>query len=516
MRNFITRHAKQITGVLHGFDRVLFRGNFLRLCFPEGVEIFLNRQGVLLKHFGSFMEQMTGMMRDAAVRIVTQLHRPPIKYLESSAVRKEEVAKAILREHPVTDGLVCVLSCVEPCTTWQVFRSREHKTQTLQRRRSKCLHYYFYFIDPEFGWTHVRVQTWIPYTVHVYVNGREWLAGQLDREGITYRRADNCFLELGDVARAQEIMDRMRTIPWQAVLRDLAMSANPMLQTVVEHLGAPIHWTVNQSEYATDVMFRKAEDLAALYPRLVRYAISDLHSRDTMRFLGKKLTVQYRGEVLTRFKQRPEGICVRHHAGRNSIKVYDKAGSVLRVETTINDPSEFKRRRRAQGDRDSEVKPRPIRKGVADIGPRAAVGERANARYLDALATVDEDKTVANVLDSVLARAEIGGRKVRSLAPWSHPDLDMLQAIGKGEFMANGFRNRDILPLVTADFGNDPVAKRKASAKVTRLLRILRAHGILRRIPHTHRYQVTSKGRLVLAAVLGTRDASISKLKQCA
>ena len=317
MNDFITRHASKITGVLKGFDRLLFRGHLLRLNYAEGVAGFLRRQGVLLKDFGTFVEHMTAMIRDETAGVAASVDRPA-KYLESSAVRKEDVARRLLAAHPVKAGLVCVLSCVEPCMTWQVFRSRAAQTQELRRRTAKCLHYYFYFLDPTFGWMHVRVQTWMPYTVQVCLNGREWLANQLDAAGIGYRRADNCFLSLDDVDRAQQIMDDMVTLPWQPILDRFISAANPVLNLITEQAFGGYRWGLHQCEVATDVMFKRPHDLAALYPGLARFAITELGSKDTMRFLGKPLVATYRGEVVTNYKHRPEGICVRHTAGGKS------------------------------------------------------------------------------------------------------------------------------------------------------------------------------------------------------
>jgi hypothetical protein len=515
VHNFITRHAKKITGVLKGFDRLLFRGHLLRLNFAAGVEGFLRRQGALKKDFEDLAKGVTAMIRQEADSIAAAVGRPTL-YLRSSAQRKEDVARRFLREQPVDRGLVCVLSCVEPCTTWQMFRSKKQQTQELRRDFSKCLHLYFYVIDPELGWAHVRVQTWMPYTVQICCNGREWLANQLDAEGLAYQRADNCFLSLGDVERTQQIMDRMVTLPWRSILDRIVSTMSPVLDLVAEHASGSYRWGLHQCEFATDVMFKRPDDLAALYPSLARYAITDLGSKDTMRFLGKPLVATYRGEVVTNYKHRPEGICVRHAASGNSIKMYDKQGSVLRVETTTNKPGEFKRRRRAEGDPDSEFKMRPLRKGIADIKARVRASDDANDRYLDALASVDSDRKVADVLDKVVQPAAIGGRRVRSLRPWADPDVSLLRAIARGEFTTNGFRSRDLMAHLHGQDLGDANNRRKLTAKMSRHLRLLRAHRVIEKIEGTHRYRVTRQGRTLLTAVMATLDASISKLKQCA
>ena len=515
MHRFITRHASKIIGVLKGFDRLLFRGHLRRLNFAGGVEAFLRRQGVLKKHFGAFAEHITDMIRHEADAVAKVLGRPSV-YLASSTERKENVARRLLREHPVDAGLVAILRCVEPCMTWQMFRSKEAKTQELRRRTGKCTHIYFYFLDPDFGWSHVRVQTWMPYTVQICLNGREWLGRQLDLAGIEYRRADNCFLSLADTARAQQLMDGMVHLPWQRVLARFVSTVNPVLDLIAKQADGAYHWTLHQCEFATDVMFRSPEHLAELYPHLARFAIADLGSKDTMRYLGKNLVATYRGEVITNYKVRPEGICVRHAVAGNSIKMYDKQGSVLRIETTTNKPGEFKRRRRAEGNPDSEAKMRPLRKGIADLVARVRVSDQANNRYLDTLASVDADQPLQDILAKVQGRPMIGTRKARPLDPCSQPDLPILRAIASGEFIANGFRSRDIAGSLGVPVPEEVEPRKKFMAKLSRHLRLLRAHGVIQKIEGTHRYRVTQAGRTLITAVTASLAASITKLRHCA
>lgn len=514
MHRFITRHANKITGVLSGFDRLVFRGQLMPLCHEGGVRAFLASQDVLLKHFGTFVETVTGMIRDGAAGVADRL-RLPVRYLESSRIRKEEVARKLLAERPMRSGAICMLSVIEPCSSWQVFRSRAAGTQQVQRRLRKCLHHYHYFLDRDLGFCHVRIQTWMPYTVQICINGREWLGRQLDRARLRYSRADNCFPHLASADRAQEIMDRMLGLPWPSILGELVERANPALASIADAVRSDYYWTVHQAEWATDVMFRDPASLARSYPALVRHAMTDFHCPDVLRFLAKSPSSNYRGEVTSDYKRRIEGVRVKHTAKANSVKMYDKAGNVLRVETTINQPGEFKVRRRAQGKPDSDARMRPLRKGIADFRALAKTADRSNRAYLDALSVVDDTHTVAEVVVPVTEPASIGGRRVRGLRPWANPDLPLLQAIGRGEFLVNGFRNRDLLPLLFPG-QVDPDQRKKLSARVTRLLRLLRAHRVIEKIAGTHRYRVTSSGRRLIAAVVAAGAASLSQLKQCA
>ena len=331
-----------------------------------------------------------------------------------------------------------------------------------------------------------------------------------------YERADNCFPWIANPERAQELMDEFLAQRWPKILDDFAITANPMLDALLDALGQGFYWTTWQAEWATDVMFKDAAALAECYPSFVRYAMENFKSPDVMRFLGKKLVGQFRSEIISDYKKRIEGVRVKHAAARNSLKMYDKFGRVLRPELTVNNPGEFKVRRKAQGNPDSPVKPRPLRKGVVDLRRLARTGKACTHRYLDALATIRIDTPLGAILEPLTKPADLSGHRVRGLRPWAAADLALIEAIGRGEFVVNGLRNRDLVPLLHPDVPDDSAQRRKASASVSRSLRLLRAHGLITKIDGTHRYHVTDRGRNVIAAIIAAKNASLSKLQQCA
>jgi hypothetical protein len=516
MRRFIARFRDKITGVLQGFDRIVFRGWLGRFLHEGGMSSFLADQGVLLKDFELMAKVLTDDLRGEADRQAAKLD-DKVHYLVSPNQSKEHLARELLNKRGGRTGPIGVLSALEPCFTWQVRRSRAHlHPQHFQRKSAKCLHYYHYRLDPRFGFMHVRIQSWFPFQVRICMNGRDWLGQQLDRHRLRYERADNCFPWIAHPDRAQELMDDFLYLDWPRILDGLAFSANPTLGVIADELDHGFYWTVWQSEWATDVMFRDKEHLQECYPAFVHHAIGNLQSPDVLRFLGKKLTPQYRAEVTTDYKNRVEGIRVKHSANWNSVKMYDKFGRVLRVEATINKPGDFKVRRRAQGDPESPAKMRPLRRGITDLRRLASTGTACTRRYLDTLATVTIDTPLGTLLEPITRPTDLNGQRVRGLRPWADPDIQLLQGISRGEFLTTGFRNRDLLPLLFPGVHDDPAERRKLSAKVTRLLRILRAHHLIQKVDGTHRYVVTATGRTAIAAILAARSAPLSLLQKCA
>jgi hypothetical protein len=268
-------------------------------------------------------------------------------------------------------------------------------------------------------------------------------------------------------------------------------------------------------------MFKSPALLAALYPRLIRQGMETLGSRDVLRFPGKNVPDgrnahgNFKGQVLSDLKDRPEGLRVKHAVNGNSVKMYDKQGSVLRVETTINQPGDFKVYRGTESE-PKKKRWRRMRKGVADIHRRAQVSQKSNQRYLEAMAAVETSTPLKELAAPLCRPARRRGDRARALNPLSLPDAALLEAVVRGEFTINGFRNRDVRRLLHGEDPADRAESRRRSAATGRQLRLLRVHGLIRKVPRTHRYMVTDQGRLVITALLAARQANAAALAKAA
>jgi hypothetical protein len=520
MDSFIQRFGQSILGVVHGLDRLRLRGTKRLLANVGGMFNFLWQEKVLLKDFRAYANGVTAEVRKAAEEVATSQGRP-VEYLASSGARKEDLITSWAKRDDIQEGLIGVLKAVELCWSVSVHRNRARKKLELQGGSRKCLHYYHYFQDPEVGLVYVRLQTWFPFTVHVGLNGREWLARQMDQAGIRYQRRDNCFVWIADWQRAQELLQEQLSMNWPKLLDRLTAQANPALQRVLAKHPVPYYWSAEESEWASDIAFASRQALAELAPRFYQHGLLHRGSEDTMRFLGRKVPAQggmhgnFAGEVVADLKHRPEGMRLKHRLNRNWIKMYDKQGSVLRVETVINDARDMKAFRAKEGDDSGELHLQRLRKGIADLHARTELSQAANERYLESLATIEDKTPLGELVAPVCRRVRWHGRPARALNPLATEDAQLLAAVNRGEFAINGFRNRDLRCLLytTTD---DARQQRRQSAAITRKLRLLRAHGLLRKIPKTHRYQISAQGQETIVALLAARAANTATLSKAA
>jgi hypothetical protein len=521
MQKFIAKFGSLIQGVISGADRLVFRGSLRAIQYGFGMRGYLWHKQVPLTGFGKHAQQLTNQIKEASQAEARRQQRP-IEYLNSSRIDKKKLAEEIALRDGIDHGLICVLSCVEPCLSFEVGPNPEKKQLELKHRLRKCLFLYHYWMHPVFGFMSARIQTWFPFQVQIYLNGREWLAQQMKGAGIEYIRQENCFPWVADYQRAQALMDEQLKTDWPQQLGAIARQLNPLHEEIFDQFPAHYYWSVGESEWATDVGFRGGVELRRLFPLLVEHGMLHFSSSDVMKFLGHRVGANgqvhgnFQGEITTDLKRRTEGARVRHGVNQNSVKMYDKAhrtmGSVLRVEMTMNNEKAFRVYRSKEGEPDGEKKWRRMRRGLADLHRRAGVSQKVNERYLEALASVDDSARLHEILGSVEKRQRWQGRPVRALHPFSVEDGALLEIISRGEFMIGGFSNRQVRDRLFPSPTFDCKEAQRRSGMVSRKLRMLRAHGIIRKIKGRNLYQVSQSGRTLLTMFLLAREASVKQL----
>jgi hypothetical protein len=506
---FVQRHQSDIIGVLHGWDRLRLQGTLRSLYYEPVMERYVKQAGVMWKEFKSFAKGLTGRVRQSAVALAEKQQRPMI-YLSSSRKSKEDMARQIQERDGISSGLIAIFSCVEPCHTWFLRGNRVSQKLELKLEWGKCIHLYFYWVHAQLGFLHLRLQSWFPFLIQVCVNGREWLARQMDNAGIAYRREDNCFPWIADIKGAQALMDAQQRTDWRVLLYRLMEQCHPLHREISRPFECEYYWTAAQSEYATDVMFRHREALKRIYPALVHHAVMSFGAEQVLRFMGRSGKPGVHDEVQTDRRRRAEGVRVKHWVNKNSLKFYDK-GSVLRDEVTINEPKDFRVWRSAESDPGGNRQWRVLRRSVADFERRAEVSRAATDRHLTALAAVDVQTALSDEAAGVCRAVRRDGQRYRALNPLGQADAELLAIVNRGEFAINGFRNRDVRARLY-HATNDRQRERKQMAAVGRKLMLLRAHGLIAKVSKTHRYTVTEKGRRIITALLAARQASTEKL----
>jgi hypothetical protein len=514
MRSFLQRFALLVAGVLHGFDRLVFKGKLCALYSPEGMNCLLRANHVRYRDFKNYAAEVTTQIL-AASQVSEARALGRFRYLRSSKTDKEAVAREFAPALRGRSGLVCVLQCVEPCWTFDKATTADGEL-TIRGEPGKCSHLYHYYVHPQFGWLYVRLQTWFPFEIQVGLNGREWLARQMDRDKIRYVRSDNKFLSVQDWRRAQQLLDQQLQTDWKQELDALQQQVHPLHPGHLGRMPLQYNWTTFQNEWATDVVFHEQKVLEPWFDRWARQAVLSYNSSDILRFFGHAPALYRKGRtrIETSVHAHFEGKRLKHWVNDNSLKLYTHA-NVLRTETTINKAEQIQVLRPAAHDPEGPTARRPMRRSVVDLPQRATYSQNVNERYLEALATTAETRTLQELAEPLTRRvAEPGtapgqaARYVRGLNPLAAADAQLLTAISDPKWLLHGLRNRDLVAALYPTATPDALERRRRSARVTRLLRLLRGHGLLEKIPGTHRYQVAAHARIQIQALLACRNAN--------
>ena len=364
----------------------------------------------------------------------------------------------------------------------------------------KCLCIYFYDLDRTFGLIHLRLQTWFPFTIQVYRNGHEWLARQLSRKDIGFEQVDNAFAAIEDWAKANRIAASFPGLNWPHRLERLARKVNPLVKDLLR--GMRHRWSVDQAEYATDVVFTSARKLDGLYAQFVEQATLRWAASDILGFLGRKLDVRFTGECRTDMKRRHQGTRIKHWVNANAIKMYNKLPTLLRIETVINRPYEFKVRRPGIRHGRQVVDWFRMSKHVRNLPRYAEVSLQANQRYLQGLSSVEDLSGFVKTLDTLCEPVRRQSRRARGLNPLRKSENALLAAVLPGEHTLHGFTSRDLLRAAGTPLPACPRRRRRLSSRIYRRLHILRTHGLLAKIPRSRRWRVTKKGHQLMSAAL--------------
>lgn len=516
MDTLLHRFSKIIKGTIKGFDRIVFKGSLRPIVYALGMQSFLQSQGVLNKEFKDWAIKHSTAIEEAANNYSIKSCGNKVIYIPSCNTRKEELAHKQQKKSGIKDGLIGVWSCVESCTT---FRSTYDKTAgypKLRLENSRCKHLYFYFDHIEYGFMSVRLQTWAPYNIQIAINGREWLRRLLDKEKCGYIICGNKFLHIDDYELAQQLLDNQLDTAWEEMLTGFLPDVFPSMSAIVGE-KMDYYWTLWQSEVAKDYIFDKPQSLKPLMENFLYHALMTGNCERVLKYMGRPVYGEGQPhplsnpELLTRVNLWHDGMRIRHWVDQNSVKLYNEQ-NVLRFEMTMNNPGKYKVHRHKEGQDKTDPKNfLPMRKGIADIHLRSKVSSDRINSFTEQIATVSGKTPLANLLENISSHTTQNGKKYRGLDV-AGKDRDLLKAISDPKFNVSSITNKALQEKLGNSEWSNGMTGKKLSSRISRNLSLLRAHGLIRKLPNQRKYILTDKGRKITTALNAALSASTEDL----
>jgi len=492
MPSFLERHSGNIAGVLSCFDRVIIQGTLPDICHPKAITDWFFAHKIRIFDYTTWAAPMRDQIKDNIENIAAEAGLEIEFVRKQKDFRKEQRVKEIIAERGDHPGIVHIFSAMESCTAFKPWHNKQTHATYFKYDTGRCLHYYVYFIDKEFGLCYLRIPTWAPFRLQFYFNGHNWLACQLDKRGIGYQQVENAFVHVDDYANAQKLADHFPVKRLQRLLDRYAKKLCPPAAKF--HNG--IHWSIMQVEYATDIIFSDRKTLQPIYEELIRTLSHAVKPDNVSMFLGKRLHGLYDGELGTQLSTRQEGRCLRHYMGPSGIKMYDKFGSVLRIESFTNDVSFFKHHRRVEHrDGTYSYQTANMRKTIYSLPALSELMHACNRRYLDFLSAVDDPTNGIKKVNKVSRSVKDAGRSYRGFNLFSPEDEAVFRAIAQGGVQGFGIRNSGLRTTLG-----------KTSGQVSRIIKRLRNHGLIKKVANVYKYHLTSLGREVVTTSLKLKE----------
>ena len=495
MQNFIERHNTKIKGVISCFDRIVLTGTIPGICYAQGMSSFLTTKNIRIFDFTKWADPLREDIRTNAEKVASD-NDLEIDFIRKKNFRKEDKINNIIKQRGTHPGLVHIFSAMELCTAYKPWHDKKTHTTSLKTVPGKCLHYYFYFITAELGLCYLRVPTWAPFRLQFYCNGHNLLASALNKKNIDFQMLDNVFVQIDDFDKAQKLADDISAKRIHRQLDGIVKQYCP----IVRHFANNYHWSFMQVEYATDIIFKQKSDLKLIYDEIIRTAIHSVKPENIATFLGRKLHGGYQDEMGNNFNTRIEGTCIKHRMGPVAVKMYDKFGLVLRVETVTNNVSFFKHRRRVEHrDGTWEMTDAPLKKSIYSLPVLVELMKASNRRYLEFISAIDDPSGGIKDLNKISRSLKEDDRSYRGFNLFDDEDLVLFSAIIRGEFNISGFSNKSLRKVI----------KDKRGHQISRLLKRLRKHGLIKKIANTYKYYLTALGRRVTTTALKLREMYI-------
>lgn len=487
------RYRNELDGVLSCYDRIVITGSLQPFCYAQGMTHYLYQHGIRIFDYAKFAEPLREQIRGNAEDLAVA-NGVKIEFIRKKDFRKENRIQQILKKRGDHPGLVHIFSALEACSSYRPWHDKVTGKTYLKPDSSKCLTHYFYFIDEESGLCYLRVPTWCPFRLQFYFNGHNWLANQLKKRGIPYEMLDNAFVHIADYAAANKLANEFDSEILRLRLDEFARQYCP----VVTALSLTYYWSIMQAEYATDLVFKSRETVQAFYPHLLETLTHAVKPADIATFLGRKLNGNYQGEMGNRFNRRWIGTRIKHQMGPVSVKLYDKFNFILRIETTVNNVSFFKQYRQVQHrDGTSSMHWAPMKKTIHSLPALRELLSAANQRYIKFISSIATPEVGIEKLHKLAETKTENQHRHKGFNLFSEEDTCLFRSLLQGEFVISGFTNKQLRSKYFPD---------KSASQITRLLKRLRVHGVIKKVGKRYKYYLTNFGREAASMALKLRE----------
>lgn len=469
LRNRVTLEVESI-------DRMYLNVYQPRLQTEKQAACFFRFHRRLPVASSAMMGVMTNAFLEQVDAFVARHDIPVVQFRKGQ--RKDDVAAEYRARFTGGEGVLFLGKAQEKVTIFRTERRTDpsgRKYPWIVKSATPVNQLYFYAVDEDFGPFFLKFCTYFPYTAKLCINGHEYVKRQLAKEGIAFEPLDNGILTCADPKRLQAIADGLSAAKVNALLRKWLAKLPHPYTAADRRAGYRYHVSILQAEFSLTQVLDRPQTGRVFFEEVIRENL-DLGRPDQVQLIfGRRVTKRTPGRFRTRVLT--EGVVPTVHVDYKAsrIKQYHKEGRALRTETTINNPRDF-----------------AINKGLNHLPALRKVGCQANRRLLDVQRISHDCAIGEDAFRRVNEPAEVAGQRASALR-FADPLVQALfAALLVFRLLPRGFSNRDLRDHWAPLIGKTP--RSITPGQMTYHLRRLRLHGLIERVPKSHRYRVTDPG----------------------
>lgn len=491
MENIHGLDKNKILREISWWDRVIFRGTIQCLSYQKGLEKYLNSNGIKLKDFLGWAKRLSEKMINGA-KMIAERHKVPYIFLTSYKTNKDDLIKGIILQQKITKGIVAVIGTQEVDNSYDIYRNKETKKLDLVSRQRRSIHFYFYFISPLTGLCFFRVQGFLPFKVSVYMNGREILAKELERNKIKYSKDKNCINWVDNFEEIEKIKRSITVKYLHKIMDQWSKQFVNVLPELNKQWDIKYKWVIQQVEYATDVIFKEQEYLEKIYKDLIEYLGYSATPKDVLKFLGIKMAGRLGGKVSIDKKVTYMGTRIKYYWVPNILKMYNKAGNVLRIEVTYNDVRKIKMNRWVKcKDGQNRKKKTSLKRSIYSLNHLEKHALAVQKRFIKYLSKARSPHVGREILTNMAESKKLNNRSYKGFNILKEEESSIIQTMLCGDFLIHGLTNKRIRKEIQEKYSTGNYT----TSKISRILKRCAVFKLIRRMPHSYTYHLTDLGR---------------------
>jgi hypothetical protein len=469
--------AEHVTLEVEGIDRMYLNVYVPQLQREQGVACFFRFHRGHPFASSVLMDPISKTFVAALEEFARSQNIPVVQFRKGQ--RKDDIAAQHLRQFTQSEGVVFIGKAQEKTPVFRTERRRSEKTGVtypwLVRSTAMVNHFYIYCLDRDFGPFFLKFSTYFPYNAKLCLNGHEYAKQQLTRKGIGFEALDNGVLCCDDPRRLQSICDGLSAEKIDALLRKWLRRLPHPYAAGDRRAGYRYQISILQAEFSLTQVLDRPVTGRVFFEEVIRENLDIGRPSQIQLLFDRRVSRRTPGKFRTRVIT--DGVIPSLHVDYKStrIKQYHKEGRALRTETTINNPRDF-----------------GIGKRLHNLPALRQVGFQANRRLLDVQKVSHDCSIGEDAFDRVVRPVEVDGQRASALRFGDQRVQALFAVLAMFSLQLRGFTNQEMRPLLAQLLGSDPA--NYPIGRMTYDLRRLRLHGIIERIPHSHRYQLTSAG----------------------